>query len=59
MPAATIEAELVRVGVTNALFRPLMVDIGTGVPGGQENNGPAKQGQSGVFLYLVSTVDES
>ncbi len=38
---------------------PLVVDIGTEEPGGQENNGPEKQGQSGVFLYLVSIVDES
>ncbi len=59
MPAATIEAELVRVCITNALSRPVVVDIETEEPGGQENNGPAKQGQSGVFLYLVSIVDES
>jgi len=59
MPAETIAAELVRVGITNALFRPLMVDIGTEVPGGQENKGPAKQGHNGVFLYLVSIVNGS
>ena len=53
------EAGVVRVGITNALFRPLMVDIGTEVPGGQENKGPAKQGQNGVCLYLVSIVNGS
>ena len=59
MPAETIAAELVRVGITNAFYRPLMVDIGTGVPGGKENNEPPKQGQNGVFLYLVSIVNGS
>ena len=59
MPAGTSEAEVVRVGIANALARPLVADIGTEVPGGQESNGPAKQGQSGAFLYLESIVDKS
>ena len=60
IPAGTIEAELARVGIANALARPLVADIGTEVPGGQGDIAHGKQGQGYIFLYFnfVSAVNK-
>ena len=51
------EVEVVRAGITNALARPLVADIGTEVPDGQGYIAHGKQGQGDIFLYFVSTVN--